>query len=126
MLATAKEIATQRKLGCADCRPGRLLNHIRAFEPLEFAYYEDVLFAVSRIQAQLWGGWRAIVQLLSPPVKLRAVPVQTLKKFATGSGAATKERMIAALPAEVRAKNPGDDEADAYHLLKFALKELSL
>lgn len=82
-------------------------------------------------------------------VPVRAVPVGTLKKFATGSGNATKELMADALRAKekifyprrkedpkwslLRKGNPTgpeslvtDDEIDARHLLWFARKELNV
>jgi hypothetical protein len=59
-------------------------------------------------------------------VKITAVPVATLKKFAAGHGAATKEMMAAALEKIIGDKVAGlDDNAiDAYHLLLKALSDL--
>jgi len=51
------------------------------------------------------------------------VHTSTLKKFATGSGRANKNDMIAA--AKAKGWNPqDDDEADAQHLLDYAVEEL--
>lgn len=47
----------------------------------------------------------------------------TLKKSATGKGNASKEEMVAAAKAKGW-KPANDDEADALHLLDYALKEL--
>jgi len=124
ILATVKEIqeANASPFYC-DPRPGRLKLHLESFHPtFDYLFFENVLFAKTRIQAQLWGGFRAIASLFCPPSRLRGVAIQTIKKFATGSGAATKEQMIAAVPNCKRIID--DNEADAYHLLQFALKEL--
>jgi Holliday junction resolvasome RuvABC endonuclease subunit len=49
----------------------------------------------------------------------------TLKKFVTGSGRASKEKMVTA--AKVLGWKPQDDnEADAIHLLRYAENELGL
>ena len=125
-LASDKQIATFRSTPFyCDSRAMQLRVHIESFHPApDYIFYEDVLFAKTRVQAQLWGGFRAIVSLFCPPSKLRGVAIQIIKKFGTGSGAATKEMMIAALPPEVRTTD--DNQADAYHLLRFAMKELCL
>jgi Holliday junction resolvasome RuvABC endonuclease subunit len=52
-----------------------------------------------------------------------AIHTGTLKKFAAGSGAAPKERMIE-LAAEALGRPPIDDnEADAVHLARYAFHE---
>ncbi len=58
-------------------------------------------------------------------IELMPVHTATLKKFATGSGRASKQDMIKA--AEKRGWNPQDDnEADACLLLEYALAELNV
>jgi Holliday junction resolvasome RuvABC endonuclease subunit len=58
-------------------------------------------------------------------IELMSVHTATLKKFATGSGRASKQDMIKA--AEERGWTPQDDnEADACLLLEYALVELNI
>lgn len=56
-------------------------------------------------------------------IELMPVHTATLKKFATGSGRASKEDMVQA--AKARGWNPEDDnEADAQLLLEYAILEM--
>ena len=58
-------------------------------------------------------------------IELMPVHTATLKKFATGSGRASKEDMVQA--AKSRRRDPQDDnEADAQLLLEYAYSELGL
>lgn len=53
------------------------------------------------------------------------VPTGTLKKFATGSGSASKEEMVKAARARWPEQNiEGDDQADALFILAWARKEI--
>jgi hypothetical protein len=52
-----------------------------------------------------------------------AVHTGTLKKFATGSGAASKEKMIELAAVVLRRQPISDDEADAVHLALWAFHE---
>lgn len=58
---------------------------------------EDVQFSSSTAQTQLWASFRTTVWLAFPNTLIEAVPVGTLKKFATGSGAADKFAMAKSL-----------------------------
>lgn len=125
-LATPKEVKEQKLAGrdrCCDCRFARLLEHISALGHIDVCYFEDVQFSSSTQQTQLWASFRAVVVMLQPKVKIVAVPVGTLKKTATGSGNADKDKMRAALvgvvPAETLAEMD-DNAVDAYHLLTLA------
>jgi Holliday junction resolvasome RuvABC endonuclease subunit len=69
-----------------------------------------------------------VMVLKHPEVQLLIVPPTTLKKYATGSGKAKKEDMIACLPEDVMKrftdakykKTTGlADLADSYHLAKY-------
>lgn len=75
----------------------RFLEKVKRAFDIDVVVFEDVQFASSTMQVQLWASLRAVVWLAFPPGEsntvLEAVPVGTLKKFATGSGAATKEMM---------------------------------
>ncbi|MCI0695677.1 hypothetical protein L0337_27200 [candidate division KSB1 bacterium] len=59
--------------------------------------FEDVQFASTTYQAQLWSSLRAAVWLSVPSEIIDCVPVGTLKNFATGHGAAPKNMMALAL-----------------------------
>lgn len=157
MISGSWELSTAKELKAADkrcCDPRvesfnhKLMDGMRSYgqnDPWDI-YFEDVQFASSTYQVQLWASLRGVLMLQCKRNRIRAVPVGTLKKFATGSGNATKELMAAAL----RAKEPSvfsatlpedpkwsvlrkvdstlvtDDEVDARHLLWFARKELTV
>lgn len=104
VLSKPKEITYARKLRLdrrADPRFLRLydkLLNVHLASPLDYVIFEDVLFAVTVMQTQLWSSLRAAVWMLSRHgVQIDCVPVGTLKKFATGSGAADKSAMATAL-----------------------------
>lgn len=135
-LATPREIR-QQKLDsldrCCDLRPARLRELIKRVGAVDLIAFEDVQFLSTQYQAQLWASLRAMVTLEYPATELLAVPVGTLKKFATGKGNATKEEMLAALfrqnpfshLAQTRRPNADmdDNEVDALHLLAFAVSK---
>jgi Holliday junction resolvasome RuvABC endonuclease subunit len=139
-LATPKEITAQRRNHAdrnCDIRIPRLFKHIgdavRDFK-VQMIVFEDVRFIKTVAQGQLWSSLRSCVWLQSSgdglyEVKMRAVPVQTLKKFATGWANASKEQMIEAairdLPGDRVVKKFDDNQADALHLLNYGLSNLS-
>jgi Holliday junction resolvasome RuvABC endonuclease subunit len=113
-----------------DPRILRLTEKLEVFEDFDVVVFEDVEFQTYTQQCQLWSSFRAAVWLAfqGPNTLLECVPVATLKKFATGSGAATKEMMAASLYREFpELKNNGydDNAVDAIWLLKWAKKHLS-
>jgi hypothetical protein len=128
VLAKSKEITELRKKDldrCCDFRPGRLKQFIGSMHPLNYLYFEDVQFATSLLQVQLWSSLRAMVWLQSPLCVVKAVDVGTLKKFATGKGNADKEHMAAAANRSGFINIGADDnEIDAWWLLQLALKDL--
>jgi Holliday junction resolvasome RuvABC endonuclease subunit len=130
LLADEKELRNQRKENldrCCDMRFERLQKHIIDSLPVDYIFFEDVTFLTSQLQSQLWAGFRTVVTLLYPKIKLRAIPVGTLKKFGTGNGAAKKDLMAACLQARTGLSPEGrdDNEVDALHLLWLARKELN-
>lgn len=73
------------------------MTNLHSVAKFETVVFEDVQFHTSTAQSQLWSSFRTTVWLAFPGVLIEAVPVGTLKKFATGSGAADKQAMLGAL-----------------------------
>ncbi len=106
VLATPAEVREWHQLRLdrrADPRITRLFDFCVAAEKasgkFDAVVFEDVEFAVTLRQCQLWSSLRAAVWLAfdAQTHLLEAVPVGTLKKFATGNGTAKKADMAAAL-----------------------------
>lgn len=101
-LATPKEIKEWGKTRLtrrSDPRIARLFAFLSGFDSVlpDLIIYEDVQFSSTTYQTQLWASFRTVVWLyaglkVNSPI-VDCVPVQTLKKFATGHGGATKESM---------------------------------
>jgi crossover junction endodeoxyribonuclease RuvC len=126
VLAKAKEITELRAKDldrCCDFRASRLRQHILSVNP-NWIYFEDVQFATSLLQVQLWSSLRAMVWLsANETARVKAVDVGTLKKFATGKGNADKPHMLeAAILKGFKSIGADDNEVDAWHLLQYALK----
>lgn len=134
VLARAREIRDQAKRGDdrnCDCRFSRLRALLNKWCPQygTLVVFEDVQFATTSMQAHLWATFRAAVwELSSSGAVIRAVPVGTLKKFATGKGNATKEMMAAHLRARDGDHWPGekldDNAVDAVWLWYYAKRFL--
>lgn len=131
-LATAKEIAAWGKTRITrrrDPRVERLHNLLSKLPAPDVVCYEDVQFASYTKQVQLWSSFRAAVWLAFPAnAFIECVPVGTLKKFATGSGAADKDAMAAALYREypeLKSRKLNSDAVDAIWLFNWAVKNLS-
>lgn len=132
-LATPKEVAAwgeSRLTRRGDPRICRLRDHIQELEQPDIIVFEDVQFSSTTMQTQLWSSLRAVVWMFSCAeckTIIEAVPVGTLKKFATGNGTADKEAMMASLVRRVGAIDTSwDDNAiDAYWLYLWAHQNLS-
>jgi hypothetical protein len=125
-----------------DPRVIRLFDHLRTFQNwADVVVFEDVQFQTYTQQCQLWSSLRAAVWLAFPLPIVECVPVATLKKFATGSGMATKEGMIRSAINQEKRFTPvrgqpdifwdslvgvthDDNAADAYHLFNWAKTNL--
>jgi len=113
--------ALQRKLA------GVWANNLGHHEPekaIEFMVFEDVQFSKYTLQTQLWSSLRAVVWLFAAAnhIQTDCCPVTTLKKFATGSGAADKDFMMRAAAKLFPTVPLVDDNcADALHLLQWAV-----
>ena len=145
LLATDEELQAQREAGkerTLDIRFVRLLSFIQRQvqeENLQRIVFEDVQFASTQMQAQLWAGLRAAIWAVAAERQLEVfcVPVGTLKVFATGTGNAKKPDMARALAEAdpgiylltdetlTTKTNPphklDDNEVDALWLAKFNL-----
>jgi Holliday junction resolvasome RuvABC endonuclease subunit len=124
-LATAKEVAAwgkERLTRRCDPRISRLFNQLILVERPEIVVFEDVEFSTYTKQTQLWSAFRTAVWLAFAGDCIECVPVTTLKKFATGSGAADKEAMRRAMFTQFPQTRPDlDDNAiDALWVLKWA------
>ena len=132
-LATTKEIALwgkNRMRRRSDPRVTRLATEIARLACIsDIVVFEDVQFSSSTYQTQLWASFRGAVWLTCDRMKVmvECVPTGTLKLFATGHGAATKEMMLAAANRAEPGKFIGmdDNAVDAYWILKWAEKSLS-
>lgn len=129
-LAKPKEITIwgkDRLTRQCDPRISRLAGHLRAFPLTNFIVFEDVQFASSTYQVQLWASLRAAGWLSFPHgFGWECVPVGALKKFATGSGSADKGQMESALRQKIVLPALTDDNAiDAIWIWRWAKENLS-
>lgn len=95
-LATPKEIRAwgqQRLTRRKDPRIEKFCEILSDLPTFDVLVFEDVLFASSTYQVQLWSSLRATAWLCGKSKLVECVPVSTLKKFATGHGNATKQMM---------------------------------
>ena len=126
-LAAKGETTEQAKTGgerTGDFRYKRLYEHIHETVvegAVRRIVFEDVLFASSQAQAQLWSSFRTAIWQMNvniPGLIVQCVPVQTLKIFATGNGAAQKEDM-----AEALYTSPELTQRERDYLLKLKLDD---
>ena len=92
----------------------------------DLVVYEEVRRHLSTDSAHVYGGLQATLTAWCETTGLpyQSVPVQTIKKFATGRGNASKTDVIAAM--QSWGLQPRDDnEADAMALWEYAQTEFS-
>lgn len=90
-------------------------------------FFESVRKHIGTDAAHAYGGYMSHVQsvCLENKIEFEGVPVQTIKKYATGSGNADKKQMISAAITKFKNINIIDDNhADALHLLDYCLCNL--
>ncbi|MGA2751907.1 MAG: hypothetical protein ABSG59_24345, partial [Verrucomicrobiota bacterium] len=104
LLASDEELEQQReeaKERTSDMRFGRMLDFVegKVAAGVDRIVFEDVIFAGSQAQTQLWSSLRAAIWLAGRDAKvsIHCVAVATLKRFATGNGAARKPDLARAL-----------------------------
>lgn len=137
LLATKNEDVEQHKQNgdrFYDIRFKRLIDFITdkaLSHDIRRIVFEDVLFASSAKQVQLWTTFRAAIwaTVYNYPNRLQAfcVAVGTLKMFATGRGDAEKSDMLAALKAKnlftsTSLDKMDDNEVDAIWLSLYAME----
>jgi hypothetical protein len=131
VLASDEELRDQRKEGkerTGDIRFGRLIDFLERkalAHGLDRLVIEDVIFARSPDQAQLWASLRAAIWVVARNLSLdvRCVPVATLKVFATGNGAADKSMMARSLAAAMPERYVQDPETGTLRCLGRALDD---
>lgn len=99
-LATPKEITAFSRQRLNRRNDPRVLTFRKKLDQVprpDIVVFEDVQFASSTYQVQLWAALRSVIWLTFPDRLIDCVPVATLKRFATGHGGATKEMMAQAL-----------------------------
>lgn len=91
-----------------------------SFRP-DVVYFEQVRRHLGTDAAHKYGGFHAILacQCAVRDIRLEGVPVQTIKKHATGKGNAGKGLMISAM-SRPDFEPCDDNEADALALLEYA------
>ena len=141
----AKQLESGRIVfGTIDCKPNPkddyAAKRLRLFragladvltDDVTSIVFEDVQFHTSGAQSRWWGAWWALTLLAGDAreIPCHGVPVSTLKRWATGSGAAPKRTMqLAALRLLDHYGPQGhtevtSDEGDAICLLGFALEQ---
>jgi hypothetical protein len=92
-LRAAKSVRLNRRADIRVTNFFQILKTSQGFNSFDHIVFEDVRFHTSLAQSQLWSSLRAAVWIAFRPETIEAVDVGTLKKFATGSGAADKSVM---------------------------------
>lgn len=96
------------------------LDEMQKLAPLESVYFEEVRRHNGTDAAHVYGGMLGILTSWCEvhAIPYSGVPVQTIKKFITGRGNASKEQVVASVAA--LGYRPADDnEADAIALLLY-------
>jgi hypothetical protein len=90
---------------------------------LDAVYFEEVRRHLGVDAAHAYGGFMATLMAWCEhhQIPYSGVPVGTIKKFATGKGNASKDEMIEAARVATNFLPIDDNEADAIHLLRYAL-----
>lgn len=131
LLAKPKEITEwgkSRLTRRADPRITRLCEILSVLPVFDVVIYEDVQFSTTTYQTQLWASLRAAVWLCAKRKHIECIPVQTLKKFSTGHGGATKQNMASALKQkhpEIWTPDLGEDAIDAAWIWVWGQETLS-
>lgn len=107
--------------GLRYLRFGQWLKEIILLGNPAIVFYEEVRRHMSTDAAHVHGGLLAVMQaeLEAEKIPYMGIPVQTIKKFATGKGNAKKDKMIEAAKAKWPRLDIVDDNcADALWILE--------
>lgn len=110
--------------GMRYMRFAQWLDQFHMRKTLDLVVFEEVRRHLSTDSAHAYGGFMATLTRWCEERKVpyQGVPVQTIKKFWTGKGNASKDVMVKI--ARERGFKPADDnEADALALLHWAMHE---
>lgn len=135
-LASAADIkfAHQKRMDRRlDPRIPALFHFMKSKLPLDWIVFEDVQFAKSLQQVQLWSSFRGAIWVFCAEnkVKVECVPVMTLKAFA-GNGGADKlamAKLLCRVDSRFKLHIQGvsfenrtfdDNAVDAIHLMRWA------
>ena len=131
VLATDKEVKQWHRDRTArrkDPRIARLYAKLLVVRPEpDVVVFEDVQFQTYTYQTQLWASFRSALWLSFAQTRIEAVPVGTLKKFATGYDKADKATMLKYLIRRFPHENVmglDDNAVDAIWLYKWAKQYL--
>lgn len=95
----------------------------------DLVIFEDVQFSSYTYQTQLWASFRACIWVtFSADTVIECLSTDALKRHATKSSFANKEKMAEALyrlAPELKSRNLNDDAVDAYWLLHWAETHLN-
>ena len=95
---------------------------------VEKVFFESVRKHIGTDAAHAYGAYMGVLQTtcLENDIPYEGVPVQTIKKHATGRGNADKQQMVDAAVQQFKSINVIDDNhADALHLLDYCLCNLT-
>ena len=103
----------------------RWLTELKSGEGIDVVHFEEVRRHLGADAARCYGGFFGVLTAWCEhhEIPYSGVSVGTIKKFATGSGNASKDQMIAAARTKWSVVTDCDDEADAVALLHFCMDE---
>ena len=124
-LVTSGSIDLTKKRGKRFDGPGmkfvRFTRWLKTMPAADVYSFEEVRRHRGVAAAHCYGGYLALLTAFcdgqDPQIPYEGVPVGTIKKRATGNGAATKEMMVEACCAKLGVIPVDDNEADALWLL---------
>lgn len=106
----------------------RWLNEHHVTSPIGEVVFEEVRAHLGVDAAHCYGGFLATLTTWceANSIPYAGVPVQHIKKYATGKGNANKAAVITAVRKRWNKNVTDDNEADAIALLQFKLNDLGL
>ena len=104
----------------------RLRKFLDEIGKVDLLSFEEVHRHMGTAAAHIYGGCLATITAWAEEnnIPYEGIPVQTIKKFATGKGNASKEKMVQAFTDKTGQIPESDDEADAYWILMYTLEHI--